>query len=99
MPANNPVCIGGTTSLMVIPTALTVVKGAPGYLHRVLLTTVNGGNDILIYDNASAASGNIIGIVPAATAKGAMLVFEMNASNGITIAATAGAAQITIGYD
>ena len=93
------VSTGGQFTLQVTPTSLTVVKADMGRLCRVLITTVNGANAVLIYDNASAASGTIIGYIPASAAVGTIYDFSMPAVYGITIAATVSAGTFTISYD
>jgi hypothetical protein len=66
-------------------TATTVtIKATAGRLVSVLVTTIGSGTSI-IYDNASAASGTIIGVVPGGTAVGTVLVFAAPAALGITI--------------
>lgn len=90
---------GGLQTTQVTPTSLTVIKAAPGRLARILVTTANGANQINIYDNASAASGTIIGAVPASAAvTGIPLDIQMPALAGITIAATASAGTITVSW-
>jgi hypothetical protein len=90
---------GGQFTLQVTPTTLTVVKADMGRLCRVLVTTVNGANAVLIYDNATTNTGTIIGYIPAAAAVGTIIDFSMPAVNGITIAATVSAGTFTISYD
>ncbi len=62
----------------------TVISAAAGRLCRVLVTTL-GTNAMTIYDNATAGSGRIIGIVPASAAAGTVLTFLMPTTNGITV--------------
>jgi poly(hydroxyalkanoate) depolymerase family esterase len=86
------------TTTQVTPTSLTVVKASPGRLYRVLVTTANGENAINIFDNASAATGTIIGVVAANASVGTIYDLQMPAANGITIAGTASAGTITVSY-
>lgn len=48
-------------------TASGVVKGSPGYFYGYEVTVSMGAGAITIYDNASAASGTILMIIPAST--------------------------------
>lgn len=75
--------------------ATTVVKAAPGVLHRV---TVNNGTfgTIALYDNASAASGTLIGtITPTAAAQ--TWVYDVATTLGLTMVAAANT-DITVIY-
>ena len=90
---------GGQFTLQVTPTTLTVVKSDMGRLCRVLVTTVNGANAVLIYDNATTKTGTIIGYIPAGATAGTVIDFSMPAVTGITIADTASAGTFTISYD
>lgn len=74
------------------------VKTSPGRLCKVLVTTT-GTNAMLIYDNASAASGTVIGALPANPTVGSIYEFLMPANNGITIAGSASNPAVTISYD
>ena len=93
------VSTGGLYTESVTPTAQTVVKASMGRLCKVLVTVANGANAILIYDNASAASGTVVGIIPASAAVGSIYDFQMPCLNGITIAATVGAGTLTISLE
>lgn len=92
------VTVGGRLTTSTTPTALTVVKAGAGRLCRILVVTTNGANPILIYDNSSAASGTVVGVVAANAAAGTILDLQMPCTNGITIAATASAGTITVSY-
>jgi hypothetical protein len=89
---------GGQATAQATPTSLTVIKAASGRLCKVLLQTANGANAINIFDNASAASGTVIGVIAASAVAGTLIDFAMPAVNGITIAATAAAATITVSF-
>jgi len=89
---------GGLQTTQATPTSLTVIKASPGRLARILVSVANGANPILIYDNASAASGTVIGAVAASAAIGTAVDCQMPAANGITIAATASAGTITVSW-
>jgi hypothetical protein len=76
-----------------------VVKGAPGRLCTVICTAPGGGSvGIIFYDNASAASGTIIGEIPATATLGQQFQIDMPAANGITANASAGSPAVTVGY-
>ncbi len=96
--STRPEEIVSVTTTQVTPTSLTVVKSTPGRLCKVLVTTANGENAINIFDNASAASGTIIGVVAANASVGTVYDLQMPAANGITIAGTASAGTITVSY-
>lgn len=74
----------------------TVVKASAGRLASVLVTTT-GTNPLVIYDNASTASGTIIGALPASPAIG-LYVFGTPAQNGLTVAGNASNPGVTVFY-
>lgn len=61
----------------------TVVSGSGGILARVLVTTL-GTHQMNFYDNASAGSGTVVGIVPASAAAGTIIECKAPCSNGCT---------------
>ena len=78
-----------------------LIKGAAGRLCRVLVTTATTASQaITFYDNASAGSGTIVGIIPGSTAAGTITDFEMPCANGIYIGANASlaAGAITVSW-
>lgn len=75
----------------------TVIKAAAGFLNKVLVTTL-GSAALNIYDNASAGSGTIIGIVPANTPVGTVLTFNNRATLGITIGGAASQPALTVSW-
>lgn len=77
--------------------AATVVKASPGRLCRILITAA-GAAPVVVYDNASSASGTIIGITPADPAVGTTFRFDMPAANGITIAGSGTLPGFTLSY-
>jgi hypothetical protein len=77
--------------------AAQVVKNAPGVLCAVLVTVATTAVTT-IYDNASAGSGTVIGVIPSAATAGQIFVFNMPANLGITIGALANAGSLTISY-
>lgn len=74
----------------------TVIKASPGRLCRILVTTA-GANALLVYDNATAGSGTVIGALAAAAAAG-IYDFQMPASAGITVKGNAANPAVTISY-
>ena len=60
---SNAAVAAGTT------TAAAVVKGTPGRLCTIVVTAL-GTAAVTIYDNASAASGTVLMVIPASTAAG-----------------------------
>lgn len=73
------------------------VKASPGRLGRVVLAAANGAAAITFYDNASAASGTVIGVIAASAAAG-VYDFQMPARNGITFTGAATNPALTVGY-
>lgn len=95
----NVVTPGGTKTVQIASgtTAVTVVKTTAGRLCRVLLQAANGAAAILVYDNASAASGTVIGAIAASAVVGAY-DFEMPAANGITVGGASTNPAMTVSY-
>ena len=84
-----------------IVAGVVVVKGAPGRLCRVLVTTTTTtAQAITFYDNASAGSGTVVGIIPGASTAGTTFDIQMPCTNGITIAqnASLAAGAITVSW-
>src|SRR4029077_12262532 len=77
-----------------------VVKATPGMLCTILVTTVTAGATLSFFDNATTASGTVIGIVPTGSAAGVIFTLNIPAINGIVIgqqAAFTGGITIAIG--
>lgn len=90
---------GGASNLAVAAAAGTVVvKASSGRLVSILITAA-GTAATTCYDNASAASGTIIGITPATTTVGTVYNFNMPATNGVTCSNPASSAGFTISYN
>jgi hypothetical protein len=91
---------GGTlTTAIAAGASSAAVKAAPGRLCKALVTTAGTATDnITIYDNASAASGTVIGIIPGGTAVGTMIEFNMPAANGIYAVNVASGPAVTLSY-
>lgn len=81
-----------------VSSSVTVVKNAPGYLSGVLVTTAGTSQSMTIYDNASAASGTVIGVVPSGATAGQYYPFNMPAANGITCSGSSNNPAVTVAY-
>lgn len=90
-PSQNASIAAGTGS------SVHVIKAVPGFLSGVLVTATASAA-MNIYDNASAASGTIIGTIPATATAGQYYPFNMPALNGITVGVVSGSAGITVAY-
>lgn len=88
---------GGAVSIPAGTTANTVVKASTGRLARVLLQAANATNQILIYDNATSASGTVIGLIAATGALG-IYDFQMPVKYGITVGGNATNPAMTVSY-
>jgi hypothetical protein len=69
----------------------------PGYVSGALVTATGSAN-LLIYDNPSAASGVVIGIIPSTATVGQYYPFNMVAYDGITAAQVNGSPAVTVGF-
>ena len=94
------VTIDAQTSLAVVSSSsLVIVKTGKGWLSRVLVTTQGAdGVELILYDNASAASGKIIGIVPANALRGEKIECQMPCANGIVVGGSSGNPSVTVAY-
>lgn len=84
-----------------IAAGVVVVKPAPGRLCKVLVTTATTASQaITIYDNATAGSGTVVGVIPGSSTAGTVFAFHMPCTNGITVAqnASLAAGAITISW-
>jgi hypothetical protein len=76
----------------------TIVSANPGMLGSILVTAQNT-NQMTFYDNASAASGDILGIVPANQAvDGKPFTLHAPAVNGIYVSGNANNPGVRISY-
>lgn len=90
-----------TVAAAAIAAGVVVVKGAPGRLCKVLVTIATTASQaITIYDNASAGSGTVVGVIPGSSTAGTLFDLQMPCTNGITIGANASlaAGAITISW-
>lgn len=87
------------TTAIAAAAGTTVVKAGPGHLARVVVTAAGTATDnITIYDNASAGSGTVLGVIPGGGTVGAIVSFDLPALNGITAVNVASGPAVTIGY-
>lgn len=85
-----------------IAAGVVILKAAPGRLCRVLVTiATTAAQPITIFDNASAGSGTVIGVIPGGSTAGQIFDFEMPANLGITIGTNASlaAGSITVSFE
>lgn len=92
-----PVSSGGAKTVSVTASGTTVVSGSSTRLCRVLVTA-SGTTAATVYDNATAATGTVVGVVPASTAAGTVYDLQMPCANGITVAGSAGGPTLTISF-
>jgi hypothetical protein len=85
------------TPIPVNTVANTVIKATSGRLCRVIVT-VTGAAAMSIYDNAAAATGTIIGQLPANPAVGSVYDFQTPAALGITVGGAGTNPGVTITY-
>jgi hypothetical protein len=95
----NVIVVAGSVASVAVPASagITVVSAVAGRLGVVLVTAL-GTDPLIIYDNAAAAAGTVIGIVPANADVGALYPFNLSAANGITVGGSANRPNVTIGY-
>lgn len=87
------------TSAIAAGAGTTVVKASPGRLIKAVITTAGTSTDnITIYDNASAGSGTVLGVIAGGGTVGTMVTFDLPALNGITAVNVASGPAVTIGF-
>jgi hypothetical protein len=88
------------TAAIAAGAATTIVKGAPGRLVNVVITTAGTSTDnATIYDNATAGSGKILAVIPGGTTlTGAQVQIDLPAANGITVVNVSSGPAFTLGY-
>lgn len=91
---------GGTLTAAVAAGAggAGVVKAAAGRLCRIIVTTL-GTAAMTFYDNASAASGTALFVIPASAAAGTIYNLQMPAANGIYAGGAANTPAVTVAYE
>jgi hypothetical protein len=93
-----PVTPAKAVAVAAAVTAPTVVKVGKGRLGSILLSTANGAAAVNVYDSAAAASGLIIGCIPASAPIGTVVNFDMPAANGIVVGGAATNPAMTVSY-
>lgn len=78
-------------------TAAVVVKDTAGRLCKVLVTAA-GSAALTFYDNASAATGTVIGVIPATAVAGDLYTLDIPAANGIVAGQVSGSPAATVSY-
>lgn len=92
------VAFGGTTAVGVPGNSgVTVVKNGAGRLASAIVIGT-GTAQLNIYDNASQASGTVIGAVPANAAVGSVYAFNSPAAQGIVANSVANCCSVTLCY-
>lgn len=88
---------GGTGTIVVTASSSAVIKAAAGRLCRIL-TTGTATATAFVYDSTNAASGTIIGSIPATTAIGTMINIQMPAAHGIYFGGASGTPGVTVSF-
>ena len=75
----------------------TAVKASAG---RFVIATVTASSTgiLTFYDNASAASGTVLLVIPASPTAGTIYSVNLPFVNGLTVVAAASTSSVTIGY-
>ena len=81
-----------------VSSSATVVKSSAGYLSGVLVSVAGTTTAMTFYDNASAASGTVIGYIPSTATAGSYWPFNMPAANGITCSGSSTNPAVTVAY-
>jgi hypothetical protein len=90
---------GGKSAVAVaVTTAAQTVKQGAGRLCKVLVTAAGSSQALTIYDNASQASGTIIGVIPSGASAGQVYDFQMPVVNGITCSGSSSNPAVTISF-
>lgn len=99
------VSFGGTKNTPLtaaqIAAGITVIKAAPGRLCRIVVTTTTtAAQNITFFDNASAASGTVLAVVPGGSTQGTIIDLQVPAQNGLVVGqnASLAAGGITVSW-
>lgn len=81
--------------------ATVVVKKSGGRLRQVLVTSTGTGSGtfLTIYDNASAATGNVLFAIPSNAAAGTIYSIQVPAELGIVVSQVLNGPALTVSYD
>lgn len=89
---------GSLTATVTAQTAgAAAIKTSAGRLCRIIVTSTATAA-LLFYDNATSASGTVIGAIPASAAIGTMYDVQMPFTNGIWPAGAVNTPSCTLGY-
>lgn len=75
-----------------------VVKNSSGRLLKIVVSVATTTTACTVYDNAAAASGTVLAVIPAATPAGTIYDINLPAVNGITVNGAAAAGALTFGW-
>jgi hypothetical protein len=91
---------GGSTATAIAAAAAgpTVIKATAGRLSTVLTTVTGTTTPVTFFDNASACSGKIIGLIPAASVAGTIVKIDLVAALGITACGGTLSPGLTVGF-
>ena len=89
---------GDTTFLLAAGGSGPTVIFAGRCRLAVVLITALGTAGLNFYDNASAASGTIVGAIPASAAVGSLYIFPFLCVNGLTAGTGNNTPACTVGY-
>lgn len=88
---------GGTAYKVCAAATAVAVKASAGRLCKVIVIT-SGTAAVSIYDNASAASGNVLFTVPASAAVGSVYALDIPATAGIYVGGTTNTPALNCTY-
>jgi hypothetical protein len=77
-------------------TTLLVSAGRLGQV--VVLSTGTGTGLVSIFDNATTASGNIVGVISATATAGTVITFDMPVAHGITVQNVASGPALAVAF-
>ncbi len=90
--------IAAFTSVVSASGGLQTVKASAGRLHKIIVTVATTTTAVTVYDNASAASGTVLAVIPAAATAGTVYDINLPVLSGITVNGAAAAGSLTFGY-
>jgi hypothetical protein len=90
--------LASSTAVVSASGGVVTVKAGAGRLHKIIVTVATTTTAVTVYDNASAASGTVLAVIPAAATAGTVYDINLPALNGITVNGAAAAGSLTFGY-
>ena len=94
----NPLSTGAQRASLAASSSDQVASAQSGQLVRVTVLT-SGSAATSIYDNASAGSGTLLGVIPASPTVGAVYTFQTEVVNGITVKGAANTSGLLVVFD